>query len=97
LHPTATLDRVHTNAELDGADQLADEGEPTDLMGIKLLGDEQEWAALAQVADGVKGPLEEQKRIFEGDVLVEKRSAGAQQDDEPDVLGREQRLKTLAE
>jgi hypothetical protein len=88
---------VYTNAEFDGMHQLADEGESTDLMGVKLLGNEQERAALAQVTDGVEGPLEEQKRIFEGDVLVEKRGAGAQQDDEPDVLGREQRLKTLAE
>lgn len=88
---------MHTNAELDGAHQLADKGEPTRLMGIQPLGDEQERAALAYVADRTESPLEEQKSIFEADALVEKGGAGTQQDDEPDVLGDQQRLKALAE
>jgi hypothetical protein len=49
-------------------------------MSVEGLGDEEQGAALAEGFEFAEHPLEEEKDLFEGHVLVEKRRARPQQD-----------------
>ncbi len=94
---TTTIYGGYTDPQLDGAHQLPDEGEPTGLARVERLGHEEQWTPRTQRANRVERALEEQPRILKGDVLIEKWSARAEQDDQADAVRGEQGLESLAE
>jgi hypothetical protein len=81
LHVTTSFNGIHTHAQLDGFDEFADECGSTGLMPVEGLGDEEQGAALAEGFNLPEHPLEEEKDLFEGHILIEKRCAWPQQDD----------------
>jgi hypothetical protein len=50
-------------------------------MPVEGLSDEQQGAVLTEGLELPKYPPEQQKRIFEGDILIEKRRTRPQEDD----------------
>jgi hypothetical protein len=82
LYVTASLYSGHTNAQLDGFHQLAGEQGPACPIAVECLRHEEQGAAYAEGFNRSEHALEEEKGIFERHILIKKRRAGAQQDDE---------------
>jgi hypothetical protein len=86
LYVTTSLNGVYPNAQLDGLDQLADEQGPACPMSVECLRHEEQGAAFAEDGNLLEHALEEEKGIFERHILIEKRRAGSQQNDESHLL-----------
>ncbi len=97
LYLTTAIHSVHPDPEFDSTHQRVDERDPTRPICVEWLGHEEQRTALAQCIDLAERSLEEQKRIFEGDILIEKGGAGSQENDEPHAVGGPQRIQALAE
>lgn len=81
LHVTATFNSGDANAQLNDLDERSDEQGTPCPMPVEGLSDEQQGAVLTEGLELPKYPPEQQKRIFEGDILIEKRRTRPQEDD----------------
>jgi hypothetical protein len=97
LYVTTAIHSVHPDSEFDSLHQRMDEREAPRPRRVDSLGHEEQGAALAQLLDLAERSSEEQKRIFKGDILIEKGRAGSQEDDEPHAVGSQQGIQALAE
>jgi hypothetical protein len=86
LYVTASLNGGDTQTQLDGLDQLAYEQRPARPRAIERLRHEEQGTARAQGIDLPKHAPEEEKSVFERDILVKKCRAGSQQHDQSYVL-----------
>jgi hypothetical protein len=82
LYVTASLHGGHTNSQLNGFHQLADEQGPACPIAVECLRHQEQWASCAEGFNPSEHSLEEEKGIFERYILIKKRRAGAQQDDQ---------------
>lgn len=76
-----TFHGSHADPYLDGAHQLADECDPTATTRVEQLRHEEQRTAITHITNLAERALEEEKRIFERDILVEKGGEGAKEDD----------------
>jgi hypothetical protein len=94
--PRASI-RRHSKPHIDDVQEVSGEGSAWGAVRWHGLRHEESWPMLGEGRQGLEQPLEEERRLFTGDILVEEGGQWLEEDHQPDGVGGEQGVEAVAE
>jgi hypothetical protein len=92
-----TFTRQQAQAHIDDAQEGPGEDPARGVDRWHGLRDEEPWPTRGEGRQGREQPLEEERGLLLGDILIEEGGQGLQEDHQPDRMGGEERVEAVAE